>query len=339
MTEKEKLAGHVKASVKASVKEKKHRKNKKRLTNTMTRDGKRLTKTTTIQNINHIKIHVGDKKTKSKTRTRPRGFVKPGAVGGGGNLSHRSMESEHSTNVMNNVYDVRNRAMNNQYMLENLYTNIGTLQNRIDGIGTQVLQRHVPQIMNATHDNNQQINERLYRIERGQDYAIDALTNFQQQSQQNHATQYNQGPVTGISTLSDDYYNTLADEIYEFPAYSAPHQEPSPHESSSSVRMEREDTGDPDLLIEDVHGPDESVVRHDGQNKSRSNHRVAFTGDQLADIADMAYETRTLEPKEVSDYYKNSDLYRRVRDSYQGNEASLKRKIVHVRHSLNRVDY
>ncbi len=80
------------------------------------------------------------KNTKSKTRTRPRGFVKPGAVGGGGNLSHRNMESEHSTNIMNNVYDVRNRAMNNQYMLENLYTNIGTLQNRIDGIGTQVLQ-------------------------------------------------------------------------------------------------------------------------------------------------------------------------------------------------------
>ncbi len=82
-------------------------------------------------------------------------------MGGGGNLSHRSMESEHSTNVMNSVYDVRNRAMNNQYMLENLYTNIGTLQNRIDGIGTQVLQRHVPQIMNAPHDNNQQINDSL----------------------------------------------------------------------------------------------------------------------------------------------------------------------------------
>ena len=94
----------------------------------------------------------------------------------------------------------------------------------------------------------------------------------------------------------------------------------------------------PDLLIEDAQGPDESVVRHDGQNKSRSNHRVAFTDDQLADIADMAYETRNMEPKAVSDYYKNSDLYRRVKDSYQGNEASLKRKIVHVRHSLNRVD-
>ncbi len=102
-------------------------------------------------------------KTKSKTRNRPRGFVKPGAVGGGGggNLSHRSMESEHSTNIMNNVYDVRNRAMNNQYMLENLYTNIGTLQNRIDGVGTQVLQRQNPQIMNAPHDNNQQINDNL----------------------------------------------------------------------------------------------------------------------------------------------------------------------------------
>jgi hypothetical protein len=67
MTEKGKRAGH--------VKEKKHRKNKKRLTKTTTRDGKRLTKTTTIQNINHIKIHVGDKKTKSKTRTRPGGSL------------------------------------------------------------------------------------------------------------------------------------------------------------------------------------------------------------------------------------------------------------------------
>ncbi len=51
--------------------------------------------------------------------------------------------------------------MNNQYMLENSYTNIGTLQNRIDGIGTQVLQRQNPQIMNAPHDNNQQINDNL----------------------------------------------------------------------------------------------------------------------------------------------------------------------------------
>jgi hypothetical protein len=152
MTEMGKRAG--------PVKDKKRRKNKKRLTKTITRDGKRLTKTTTIQNINHIKIHVGDKKTKSKTRTRPRGFVKPGTVGGGGggNLSHRSMESEHSTNVMNNVYDVRNRAMNNQYMLENLYTNIGTLQNRIDGIGTQVLQRQQQPLM---IDNNQEINDNL----------------------------------------------------------------------------------------------------------------------------------------------------------------------------------
>jgi hypothetical protein len=152
MAEKGKRAGH--------VKEKKHRKDKKRLTKTTTRVGKRLTKTTTIQNINHIKIHVGDKKTKSKTRNIPRGFVKPGAVGGGGggNLSHRSMESEHSTNIMNNVYDVRNRAMNNQYMLENLYTNIETLQNRIDGIGTQVLQRQQQPLM---IDNNQEINDNL----------------------------------------------------------------------------------------------------------------------------------------------------------------------------------
>ena len=49
--------------------------------------------------------------------------------------------------------------------------------------------------------------------------------------------------------------------------------------------------------------------------------------------------TKNMAPKEVSDYYRSSDLYRRVRESYQGNEASLKRKIVHVRHSLNREDY
>ena len=53
MTEMGKRAG--------PVKDKKRRKNKKRLTKTITRDGKRLTKTTTIQNINHIKIHVCDK--------------------------------------------------------------------------------------------------------------------------------------------------------------------------------------------------------------------------------------------------------------------------------------
>jgi hypothetical protein len=43
-------------------------------------------------------------------------------------------------------------------MLENLYTNIGTLQNRIDGIGTQVLQRQQQPLM---IDNNQEINDNL----------------------------------------------------------------------------------------------------------------------------------------------------------------------------------
>ena len=166
-----------------------HKKKSKK--NVKKRQRSKRSKTTTIQNINNIKIHVGDKSRKTKSRqsrTKPPIRSKPSSgtgfhQGGGGgvvgnvshhgNVSHRSMETEHATNLMNNVYDVRNRAMQNQYRLESLYSNIGTLQNRIDGIGTQVLQRQQQPLM----IDNVEMNDRMIRMEQAQQAGHETLMN------------------------------------------------------------------------------------------------------------------------------------------------------------------
>ena len=212
----------------------------------------------------------------------------------------------------------------------------------------QQYRRNMGRAISNMVENQRQLNQQQQGLYQGVQLLVDSQHGIHNRlagiEQAGHQIAGNQGTALALEAIGDDGEDEAQvqpEQQAQPPPLPPPPpplmetiSEEDPTRMSSSDDPQEEEKAD--LLIEEVKTPDESVIKQDKKMRgpAKGEIRTAFTPAQQQIILEIAGDTLGYDRKQMTQFYKSSDIYKELADEYQGNERAIKNRITKVKKGL-----